>query len=164
ARSVVESVFDGQFELGFVGGRWSRSGLRFDSVYSDAVVLVAPPDHPLTTADMLTLADLAGVPFIVQEPGAGLRGTLERELEARGIRLRDHVQVVAELGNQESVKSAVAAGFGIGCVWRASAGSDLAAGVLRELAVTDFVPDATYHVVRRTHHQLTRRSQALLDY
>lgn len=163
ARSIVELVFDNEIELGFVGGRWSRSGLHFEPVFHDEFVLICGPAHPLAKRKRLQLADLAGADFIAQEPGAGLRQTLDHELAERGLAL-EHFNVLAELGNQESVKSAVMAGHGIGCVWRGSAASELQLGSLRVLDVSDFHPDNNYYVVRRTHRQLSRRSQALLDF
>lgn len=163
ARSIVEQVFENEIELGFVGGRWSRSGLQFEPIYHDEFVLIAAPDHPLANRTALRLARLEGIDFIAQEPGTGLRMTLEQELSDRELATH-HFNVIAELGNQESVKSAVLAGYGIGCVWRGSVATELGAGALVVLDVADFAPDNNFYVVRRSHRRLSRRSRALLDF
>lgn len=163
ARSIVDQVFEGELELGCVGGRWTRAGLRFEPVWRDEFVLVASPAHPLAARGTLRLGDLAGIPFIAQEPGTGLRMTFEQELADRGLTL-GYFDVLAELGNQESVKSAVAAGWGVGCVWKRSIAAELALGTLEVLDVEGFHPDSDYYLVRRASRRLSRRSTALLDY
>lgn len=163
ARSIVDQVFEGELELGCVGGRWTRGGLRFEPVWRDEFVLVASPAHPLAQRGTLQLGDLAGIPFIAQEPGTGLRTTFEQELADRGLTL-GYFDVLAELGNQESVKSAVAAGWGVGCVWKRSIAAELALGTLDVLDIEGFHPDSDYYLVRRASRRLSRRSQALRDY
>jgi DNA-binding transcriptional LysR family regulator len=163
ARSIVEQVFEGELELGCVGGRWTRAGLRFEPVWRDEFVLVASPAHPLTQRGQLRMGDLAGIPFIAQEPGTGLRTTFEQELGDRGLTL-GYFDVLAELGNQESVKSAVAAGWGVGCVWKHSIAAELALGTLDVLDIEGFHPDSDYYLVRRASRRLSRRSQALRDF
>lgn len=163
ARSIVDQVFEGDLELACVGGRWSRAGIRFEPVWRDDFVLVAAPTNPLAARGQLRLDDLAGIPFIAQEPGTGLRATFEHELAERGLTL-GYFNVLAELGNQESVKSAVAAGWGVGCVWKRSIAAELALGTLVILDVEGFHPDSDYYMVRRGSRRLSRRSQALADY
>jgi DNA-binding transcriptional LysR family regulator len=163
ARSIVDQVFQGELELGCVGGRWTRAGLRFEPVWRDEFVLVASPAHPLAQRGTLRLADLAGIPFIAQEPGTGLRTTFEQELDDRGLTL-GYFDVLAELGNQESVKSAVAAGWGVGCVWKHSIAAELALGTLEVLDIEGFHPDSDYYLVQRASRRMSRRSSALRDF
>jgi DNA-binding transcriptional LysR family regulator len=161
ARSIVEAVFANEIELGFVGGRWSRAGLDFDPLTVDELVFIAATGHPLAKRKRLKLADLAAVNFIAQEPGSGQRMSLEHELQERGFSIRD-LKLVADLGNQESVKAAVLAGHGVGCVWRGSVQAELALGSLHVLEVADFAPDNAYYAVHRTHRRLTRVCESFL--
>lgn len=163
AKTIVEQVFDGDLEMGCVGGSWTRAGLDFIPVYQDQLALIAPPTHPLCKRKKLTIADLQGVEFVLQEPGAGMRMTLEQELSDRGLSL-EFFQVIAELGNQESVKSAVAAGHGLGFVWRGAIEAEITSGMLTQLDVSDFHPDSNYYIVRRSHRRLSRRTIALLEF
>lgn len=163
ARSIVEQVFDHELELGFVGGRWTRPGLDFEPIWNDEFVLVAAPAHELVGREGLRLKDLAGADFVTHEPGTGLRMTLEQELGDRGLSL-DHFNVLAELGNQESVKSAVAAGYGVGCVWRQSVEAEVELGRLCVLDVAGFHPESQYWAVRRSSRRLSRRGQVLLAF
>ncbi|MCW2949570.1 MAG: transcriptional regulator, LysR family [Thermoleophilia bacterium] len=163
ATSVIEDVLTHELELGFVAGHWVRPGLQFDAIWEDAFVLVAAPGHALAKAGTLTFDALRGAPFVAQEAGAGLRATFEQELAERGLTL-GHFDVQAELGNQESVKSAVASGWGIGCVWRQSIGRELQLGSLVVLDVEGFAPESRYYVVSRTNRRASKRGQALLEF
>ena len=163
ARTIVEQVHDEEMELGFVGGRWTRAGMQFDPIWRDDFVLVAGAGHPLTQKERLSLRDLEDADFVAQEPGTGLRVAFEQELEDRGLGV-GHFNVIAELGNQESVKAAVGAGHGIGCVWKSSVAVELELGRLEVLDIDAFSPDSSFYVVRRSSRRLSRPSQALLEH
>ena len=75
------------------------------------------------------------------QEGAGVRQMIEDELRRRGTRLRD-LDVRLELGLQESVTSAVRAGYGVTFISRTSVEADLAAGTLAEARVEGLEPRA----------------------
>ena len=65
------------------------------------------------------------------QEGAGVRQVVEDELRALGVRSRD-LSISLELGLQESVRSAVQAGYGVTFISRTAVESDLAAGTVAE--------------------------------
>jgi DNA-binding transcriptional LysR family regulator len=68
------------------------------------------------------------------QEGAGVRQIVEDELRRLGARLRD-LDVRLELGLQESVRSAVVAGYGVAFISRTAVEAELAAGRLAEARV-----------------------------
>jgi DNA-binding transcriptional LysR family regulator len=66
--------------------------------------------------------------------GAGVRQMVEDELRKSGKRLRD-LEIPLELGLQESVRSAVQGGFGVGFISRRAVETELAAGTLAEARI-----------------------------
>ena len=68
------------------------------------------------------------------QDGAGVRQLLEDELRRRGRRLRD-LNVELVLGLQESVRSAVQAGYGATFISRRAVEADLEAGTLVAIRV-----------------------------
>ena len=68
------------------------------------------------------------------QEGAGVRRVVEDELRRLGVRLRD-LDVRLELGLQESVRSAVLAGYGVTFISRTAVETELAAGTLAEARV-----------------------------
>ena len=77
----------------------------------------------------------------MMQEGAGVRQVIEDELRRAGTRLRD-LEPRLELGLQESVKSAVAAGYGVTFISRTAIEADLAAGTLATARVKGLEPCA----------------------
>jgi DNA-binding transcriptional LysR family regulator len=132
-QSVVELVADRRLELGIVGAARRHRSVAFEPFFRDEVILVCPPGHPFA-GKTVELDELAEGPLILMQQGAGVRQMLEDELRKGGRRLRD-LDVPLELGLQESVRSAVQAGYGVSFISRRAVESDLTAGTLAEARV-----------------------------
>jgi DNA-binding transcriptional LysR family regulator len=132
-QSVVELVADRRLELGIVGAARRHRSVAFEPFFRDEVILACPPGHPFA-GRTVRLAELPKGPLILMQRGAGVRQMVEDELRKSGTRLRD-LEVPLELGLQESVRSAVQGGFGVGFISRRAVETDLAAGTLAEARV-----------------------------
>ena len=131
--SVVERVAARELELGIVGAARRHRGVRFEPFFADEVILVCPPDHRFA-GRTVTLDELREESLILMQEGAGVRQIVEDALRREGVRLRD-LDVRLELGLQESVRSAVSAGYGVTFISRTAVEADLAAGTLGEARV-----------------------------
>src|SRR4051812_36135856 len=67
SRQVVEEVAEGRRDLGFVGARFEGSGLRFDAVAEDEIVLAVPTHHPFSRLEELPLSALENQRFVERE-------------------------------------------------------------------------------------------------
>jgi DNA-binding transcriptional LysR family regulator len=132
-QSVVELVAERRLELGIVGAARRHRSVAFEPFFRDEVILACPPGHPFA-GKTVTLAQLREGPLILMQQGAGVRQMVEDELRRGGSRIRD-LDVPLELGLQESVRSAVQAGYGVAFISRRAVESDLAAGTLAEARV-----------------------------
>ena len=132
-QSVVELVADRRLELGIVGAARRHRSVAFEPFFRDEVILVTPPGHSFA-GKTIDLDDLSQGPLIVMQQGAGVRQMVEDELRKSGRKLRD-LEAPLELGLQESVRSAVQAGYGVSFISRRAVESDLAAGTLAEARV-----------------------------
>src|ERR671936_993258 len=106
---VVEQVARRELELGVVGAARRHRGVVFEPFFRDEVVLAVPHGHRFADRTV-TVDELRGEQLILMQEGAGVRQVLEDELRRQGLRLRD-LEVKLELGLQESVRSAVQAGY-----------------------------------------------------
>jgi LysR family transcriptional regulator, transcriptional activator of the cysJI operon len=127
-QSVVELVADRRLELGIVGAARRHRSVAFEPFFRDEVILVCPPGHRFA-GKTVELDELADGPLILMQQGAGVRQMVEDELRKSGRRLRD-LEAPLELGLQESVRSAVQAGYGVSFISRRAVENDLAAGTL----------------------------------
>jgi DNA-binding transcriptional LysR family regulator len=161
-QTVVEQVAGRELELGVVGAARRHRSVVFEPFFRDEVVLACPAGHPF--ADRVVAVDeLREEPLIVMQEGAGVRQVIEDELRRAGTRLRD-LDVRLELGLQESVKSAVIAGHGVGFISRLSIEPDLAAGTVTAARVEGLDPAREISLVRASGRPLTRASEAFVAF
>ena len=73
------------------------------------LVVLAPRNHPLVNKKNIKLEEIANEPFIMREPGSGIRDLVFRTFDAKG--LRPNVRM--ELGSNEVIKHAVVSGLGL---------------------------------------------------
>jgi DNA-binding transcriptional LysR family regulator len=132
-QSVVEQVAERRLELGIVGAARRHRSVAFEPFFRDEVILACPPGHPFA-GRTVELAELDQGPLILMQHGAGVRQMVEDELRRSGRKVRD-LEAPLELGLQESVRSAVQAGYGVGFISRRAVESELAAGTLAEARV-----------------------------
>jgi DNA-binding transcriptional LysR family regulator len=161
-QSVVDRVAERELELGVVGAARRHRGVVFEPFFRDEVVLACPPGHRFA-GRTISLDQLREEPLIVMQEGAGVRQVIEDELRRAGTRLRD-LEPRFELGLQESVKSAVAAGHGVTFISGAAIEADLAAGTLETARVKGLDPAREISVVRSAGRSPTRAAEAFLEF
>jgi DNA-binding transcriptional LysR family regulator len=128
----------------------------------DEVILAVPPGHGFA-GRTVALDELKEEPLIVMQEGAGVRQVLEDALRRLGLRLRD-LDVRLELGLQESVRSAVQAGYGVTFISRAAVEAELAAGRLDEARVEGMDVTREIALVRGTGRVATRAAEAFVAF
>lgn len=140
------------------------TGFFFEHLYSEQVVFVARPNHPLFAAgvDLLTL--LGDYPMLMPPQGSVIRPAVERFLLTRGIaRPRTMIETVSDSFGRAFVRAENA-------VWVISQGvvaSDLAEGLLAALPIdTDDTRGPVGLTMRTDTHaqpELERIMQAIRD-
>ena len=161
-QTVVDLVARRELELGVVGAARRHRSVSFEPFFRDEVVLACPPDHRFA-GRTISLEDLRSEPLIVMQEGAGVRQVIEDELRGAGVRLKQ-LNVHLELGLQESVRSAVRAGFGVAFISRSAVESDLTAGTLAAAGVEGLEPAREIALVRPAGRTTTRLAQAFLAF
>jgi DNA-binding transcriptional LysR family regulator len=73
------------------------------------LVVIAPRDHRLVGEKNIPLSEIAKEPFIIREPGSGIRDSTMRLFEEAGLKPK----VRMELGSNEAIKHAVVGGLGL---------------------------------------------------
>ena len=161
-QSVVDLVAERELELGIVGAARRHRSVRFEPFFEDEVILACPPGHRFE-GRTVELDELRSEQLIVMQEGAGVRQIIEDELRAAGTRLRD-LDVRLELGLQESVRSAVQAGFGVAFISRSAVESELAAGTLVAARVEGIHVVREISLVRATGRPATRAADIFVAF
>jgi DNA-binding transcriptional LysR family regulator len=134
--------------------------LDFLPFLNNPIVAVAPPEHPLSQRDSLTLQDLTDYPLLVREAGSGTRRACEEYCHQK----RAHFAQTLELGSQEAQREAVLAGLGLALLPRHAVSLELSCGHLRELPVAELPLYRSWCVVHTKDKRLSPVAQAFLGF
>jgi DNA-binding transcriptional LysR family regulator len=159
---VIDLVAERRLELGVVGAAPRHRAVMFEPFFQDEIVLALPPKHRLA-GKTVSLDELRAESLILMQEGAGVRQMVEDELRSAGLRLRD-LDVKLELGLQESVKAAVAAGHGVTFISRSSIEPELSAGTLAAATVEGLTPTREISLVRSTGRTSSRVAEAFVAF
>jgi DNA-binding transcriptional LysR family regulator len=161
-QTVIDHVAEREIELGIVGALRRHRSLDFEPLVRDEIVLAVPPGHPAANGT-ISVDDLREETLIAMQEGAGVRQVIDEELRRAGLRMRD-LEPRLELGLQESVKSAVSAGFGVAFISRTAIEGELTAGTLAAARVPGVEAARQIYVVRAKGRPATRAAEAFLEF
>lgn len=162
-QTICDRVLDGELELGIVGAARPHRGLEYVPFLRDELVVIIPPGHTLATHASIGLEDLARSPLLMQQRGSGVRAVLEEAFAGAGIRLED-VDVVMELGLQQSVKSGVLSGHGLTVMSKFTVEPELADGRLIAIPIEGHQLARDFSVVRAAGRTPTRLTAAFIEF
>ena len=124
------------------------------------LVVVAQAGHALARSRAIPLARVARERFILREAGSGTRIELERFLRERGVT----PNVRMELGSNEAIKHAVAAGLGVSVLSALTLHVDPMLDHLAVLDVQGFPLKSEWFVVFPAQRRLSVVAQAFSDH
>lgn len=124
------------------------------------LVVMAPRDHPLVGRKKIPLARIAEEPFILREPGSGIRDATLRTFEAQGLRPR----VRMELGSNEAIKHAIVGGLGISVLSLHTLTLEGTEGPVAILDVEGFPIMRQWYLVHLKDKELSLVARTFLDF
>jgi DNA-binding transcriptional LysR family regulator len=123
-------------------------------------VIVASAAHPLARRRAIALARVVEEPLIAREPGSATRLAMDQAFAEAGVVPR----VEMEIASNETIKQAVAAGFGLGFLSGHCVEQEVALGRLAILRVEGFPVMRQWYVVHRRGRRLPRIAEAFSRY
>ncbi len=161
---IIHQVLERALEVGIVGATVKNDALLFEPFIRDDLIVIAAPQYRWRNEKPSSLLQLLEEPFILQQEGAGIRTMVESGLVERGLSL-DDLNVYMELGLQESVKTAVEHGFGVGIISRFAVRQELAAGTLIRVPIQDLpVFRDEFYLVRNMRRSLSRLTEVFITF
>jgi DNA-binding transcriptional LysR family regulator len=143
---VIALVERGEVALGLVGRKTNNPHLQFRHFATDHMVLVVPPDHPLSKRKKLAIKQLALYPLILREVGSGLRNCFEKSLDKAGLPL-SALSVHLEVGSNQAIKESVLAGAGVAVLSTFAVLREVKAGLLHSLKIVGLQCDREMFMV-----------------
>ncbi|GHO47892.1 LysR family transcriptional regulator [Ktedonospora formicarum] len=111
-----EQLLADQIDLGISTPPPTNSGLVFEPLLTEPMVLLLPGEHPLREHASITLSDLQGECLLLTHPPCAYRSAIEQAFMARGLSLSASI----EIGSLEVIKQAVKERLGVAILPRIS--------------------------------------------
>ena len=143
---IPRQVMDREVHIGFVKDEpRGYHGLRSVEVHSDAMILIAPPGHPLAAREGVRISDLGQERFVVHHQCT----STEQNVISLFERYATRCQIVAELWSFENIKSFVQAGVGLAIVPRITVQRELRDRTIEAVPVIELdMPRRTLMIFR----------------
>ena len=146
-QSVEEKLLTKQIHIGVIGLCSKNKQLECWPLFTDELVLIVAANHPWTTRDRVTPADLKTAAWILREGGAATRQLVRAYLAEHGLD-DEELHVAMELGSPEAIESAVEAGHGVSFVSRVAVQRGLELGKIKQVQVEGMTVQRQIYLVR----------------
>lgn len=155
--SLLPQLDSGRLDLAVVALPVHHPDIDTALLFEEALVVVAPPGHPLYGEEETSLTGLAEHELLLEPPGTAFRDDLDRQAEALGLTLRTK----AEVDGMRLVASLAFEGFGA-AVLPASAVPRWYPGDFSRVPITDVV-GRSVGLARRRRGLLSAPARALRE-
>lgn len=126
SQKLVDKIMHGEIDIAFISLPVDNLNISTDSLFSDEIVAIANPKHPLANEKYVSAATLAGEDLILGERGGNTRRMIDEFFHAANVR----PNIIMELSRQEAINEMVANDLGVGMTGAKSVAKEIAEGVL----------------------------------
>jgi DNA-binding transcriptional LysR family regulator len=158
ASRIPEELNLRTFEIGVISYRPDSAHFRTIAVYGDSLALIVGPNHPLATAERVSINDLGEQDFIAHHVASPLR---KKVIEAFQ-RYRTPLNMGIELPTIEAIKRFVAMGTGVALVPHLSVARELETGELVRVIVDELEMKRVLRLVHRRRITLSYAARSFL--
>ncbi|MCA3654948.1 MAG: LysR family transcriptional regulator [Methylobacterium sp.] len=154
--TVLDDLLDYRADIAITARPSSDPRFAIRLLRRDRVVLFAPTGHRLAHRRTVPLSELAGEDLVIRERGSVTREVFETALAERGIT----PGMLIEVEGRESVREAVAAGFGLGIVFESAMPQG---DSFRAMAIADVPLDVAEYVACLAARERVAMVRSFLD-
>jgi DNA-binding transcriptional LysR family regulator len=148
SKVLEQMLLKGEIDIGILGQSSQSPHLLSRPFREDKVIVIAPPNHPLTKKRSVPLEVLAKERFVVGKKGESpIRDGVEAIFAEKGLTLVPTLEVTSSFGSRDIVRTAIADGLGIGFTYMCQAGWEIKSGRLKVLRVPELNLTRTQHIV-----------------
>lgn len=127
-------------------------------IYSEPLVVIAPPGHALANGAAISVGSLDGHHFISFHEGSITRRIVERALAEKGVR----PLIAMAIDSPEAIKHLVSSGLGLAALPRRVVQGELASGVLASIDVEGLRMERRLGLILRSERYISAPARAFL--
>ena len=126
SQKLVDKIMHGEIDSAFISLPVDNTNVTTESLFSDEIVAIGHPKHPLAKEKFISAATLAGERLILGERGGNTRRMIDEFFAAANVK----PNINMELSRQEAINQMVANGLGVGMAGAKSVARDIREGKL----------------------------------
>jgi len=159
--SIIRRIRANEDDL-YIMGQVPESDIEVEafSFAPNPLVVMAPRSHPLVGKKNISMEEIVKEPFIVREPGSGIRDAMFKVFDEVGKR----PTISMELGDNEAIKHAIAGGLGLSVLSLHTLKLEGASGSVAVLDVQGFPILRNWYIVYPKGKELSLLAQTFLNF
>lgn len=126
SQKLVDRMMHGEIDIAFVSLPVDNANITCESIFSDEIVAIAHPKHPLAKDKYISAAALAGEDLILGEQGGNTRRMIDEFFNAANVK----PNITMELSRQEAINLMVENNLGVGMAGAKSVAREIRDGKL----------------------------------
>ena len=166
SQQIIEKINGDEIHLGFIESMLSYPELKQEAFLEDELVIISSFKNSNISDndndDYITSDQLFSLPFILREQGSGTRQVIEEKIRQNNLN-PSKLNVILELENTESIKSAVESGMGISIISKAAVQKELSLKTLKRLYIKELNLERLLYSIYNENN-LTLPSEAFLTF
>lgn len=163
SNAIMSLLLARKIDLGLVEGICQHSQLASTPWWTDRLLIVANPEHPLVkqaAREPLPIEALAGSRWILREAGSGTRAIFEHAFRSQ----LSGFELAAELRHLPTIRALVAAGDALTCLSEISVATDIAAGRLAVVDVRGMALERQFYLLEHKQAYRSAIQRELIDW
>ena len=164
--SVVleEKLLTGELDVALMGLAPKSRLIEAKTYREERVVVIAPPNHPLSKRRSVPLTLLAQEPMVVDQKGTLSREMVEEVFIKKRLPFAPALEINVLSAGRDAIKSAVASGLGIGFIPEHCITVDVKSGLLKILNVADLKLKRFMYLAFHKKRRQNSLTQAFIDF
>lgn len=143
---VVENISRLTYDIGFLSKEVFNPKIVVRELFTEDIIMVTSPDHPLANRNTIEPKELDGLPIIMPEANSGTRNVLDEFQKKYNLQFN----IVCEFSNNDAAKYLVQEKMGISLISRNVVWKEIKRGDLATLNVNDSYLSRKYYI---TYHK-----------
>ena len=127
------------------------------------LILVAAKKSPFVRSGAITYEELKRIPLIIQQPGSGATAILKKALSKANLHLTD-LNIILQMGLQDSVKTAVLAGYGATIISALGVKKEIESGQLKMISTEMLDLRRQIYICQNREVPLTNLARNFINY
>jgi len=130
---VIEGVRTNQLDIGLIEGETKDQDIHIQSFMEDEMIVVVPPNHPLSQLRLIEKDMLQNQIWITREEGSGTRTFMDKFISESDLTIKRSFV----FSSNQGIKEAVKAGLGIALLSRWAVDREIEFNEIRGLTLTN---------------------------